>query len=105
MTNQTTTTTVKFFTNDYDVDMLEIPAGKYPVRISVKKALAILDTNTDATLIEEIEKHGRTLYSITYKGTTKSFNVGSNKIDTVLTNESIILLSLEVAKIDTTKEA
>ena len=103
MTKQTKT--VKFFTNDYDVDMLELTIPKkYPVRISVKKALAILDTNQDGGLIEEVQKHGRTLFSITYKGTKKSFTIGMTKIDTVLSMETEILLGLH-ANIDSTKEA
>ena len=103
MTKTTETKPVKFFTNEYDVDMLEIPMALRSVFISVKKALAILDTNDDAELITEIKKHGRTMYSITYKGTDKKFTVGMNKIDTVLANRSGILLALH-ANIDTTKQ-
>ena len=105
VTNETvvTSTKVRIFTNEYDVDMLEIAGEKRPTFISLKKALAILATNDDADLISEVQKHGRTMYKVSYPD-GKGFVVGQTKIDTVLNSESEILLGLH-ASIDSTKEA
>ena len=100
----TTKPSVKFSTNEYDVDMLEITGEKRSTFISVKKALAILDTNDDGSLIKEVQKHCRTMYNVTYLGTAKSFTVGISKIDTVLSASSDILLAL-VGNAMTVKEA
>lgn len=93
---------VTLSTNEFDIEMVEIKGEKYSTFISLKKALAILATNDDSTLITEVVKHGRTLFNIKYP-TGKGFNIGQKKIEAVLDNESGILLALH-ADIDLNKQ-
>ena len=95
---------VRFYVNQYDVEMLEIKSGKKrPVFISLKKALAILGTTENVDAVEMVEKHGRELFRIMYPD-GKKFNVGQTKVDTVLDSETQILLAMH-SSIDSTKEA
>jgi len=91
-TKKTTTPkkAVKLTMNQYDIPMLEIPTNTRPVFISVKKALAILETENDASLITTVEKYGRELTNISY-GDGKSFNVGLVKIEAVLAAKKLIV--------------
>lgn len=86
--------TVTLTVNEYDIPMLAIQTKVRPVYISVKKALAILATENDATLKEEVHKHGRDMFKISY-GDGKSFVVGPNKINAVV--EAKTLIEKEVA--------
>lgn len=94
---------VTYSVNEHGIEMLTIKGEKRDTWISLKKAVAILATNDNADAISEVQKHGRTLYKIDY-GTGKCFTVGQAKIDTVLDNESGILLALH-SSIDSAKEA
>ena len=86
-TKENTMTVIKTFVNEYDVTMLEIKAEhRRPVHISEKKALAILATNDDATLLEPIVKHGRDLFQVAHLEGDRSFCVGEKKIKLVLDN-------------------
>jgi len=82
----TTATKVTLFTNEYDVQMLEITGKPRNTYISLKKAQAILATNDDPSLITKIHKYGRDLFRIEYKGSDKGFTVGEAKINIVLDN-------------------
>lgn len=97
-------TTINYAVNDYGIEMLEIKTGKFPIFVSLKKAIAVLDTQHDVSLIKTEEKYGKELYRITYKDTNKSFMVGINKINAILDNEALILEALN-ANIDVTKQA
>lgn len=98
-------TTVKIFTNDYDVEMFEIKLAdaKRPVFISGVKVLSILATNDNAEAIKPVKKHGRDMFSV-LKPNGSWFTVGEKKINTVLDSEAQILLALHES-IDSTKEA
>ena len=83
--------TVKLTVNEYDVPMLEIKTGNRPVFISVKKALAILETNKKPELIVATRKYGRDLFRIGYGDEgNRSFTIGEVKITSVLDNEESI---------------
>lgn len=81
--------TVTLTVNEYDIPMLEIQGKPRNTWISVKKAMAILATNDDPSLIEPVQKHGRELFKISY-GDGKSFTVGQVKIESVLNNAKFI---------------
>ena len=78
---------VKLTMNQYDIPMLEIPTKARPLFISVKKALAILES--DIENLEVVVKHGRDLNRVEY-GDGKSFLVGQIKIDAVVTAKKMI---------------
>lgn len=104
MSKQANKTTVSYSVNQYDIEMLTIlEPEKRPVFISLKKALAILGTNDNADAISEVQKHGKTMYSIMYPD-GKKFTVGIRKINAVLNAEQEIVLGLH-ASIDSAKEA
>ena len=77
---------VRSYTNDYGIEMLEIKTKPRSVYISVKKALAILN----ATEYTEVHKYGRDLFKFEYE-TGGSFTVGQNKIDAVQNNAKKVL--------------
>ena len=106
MDNTNNKTTVAYFINDFDIEMLSIkPIKGNTVHISLRKAIAILDTNEDASLIEPIKKHGRNMYKISHVNPSdRPFVVGLTKIDIVLNNSQGILLALH-ASIDARNEA
>ena len=87
---KTTKKTVVLTMNQYDVPMIEIPNKTRPVFISVKKALAILETENDASLLVTETKYGRELTRVQY-GDGKSFLVGLNKIEAVLAAKKLIV--------------
>ena len=80
---------VRSYTNDYGIDMLEIKTKPRNVYISVKKALAILN----AKKYTEVHKYGRDLFKIEYNS-GGSFIVGQNKIDVVKNNAVKVLAKI-----------
>lgn len=83
---------VKLTVNEYDVSMIEIKTdNKYPIFVSVKKALAVLETNDKPELIVPTRKYGRDLYRVGY-GDEKntSFLMGETKISAILDNAEAI---------------
>ena len=82
---KTTRTKVTLFTNEYDVQMLEITGKPRNTYISLKKAQAILATNDDPNLITQVHKYGRDLFRVEY-GDGEGFTVGEGKINLVLDN-------------------
>lgn len=91
-----TTTTIKTFKNEYDVNMLEIKEEhRRPVRISEKKALAILATNEDASQLTAVVKHGRDLFQVAHLEGERTFVVGEKKIRLCLDNAEGINSALE----------
>ena len=76
---------IRLYTNDHDIKMLEITAEPRNTFVSLKKALAILETNDKPKNIEIVQDYGRELYKIKYP-TGKTFTVGVNKINAVLDN-------------------
>ena len=84
-----TKVTASLFVNDYEVPMLELKLKPRSVFISVKKALAILETNNNASLITTVNKYGRELFKVEY-GDGKGFTIGENKINAVLDNAKAI---------------
>lgn len=83
------TSNVKMFVNDYEIPMLEIKGEKRNTYISVNKALAILATQEDASLLETVEAYGRELTQVSY-GDGRKFKVGAVKMNAVLDNAAAI---------------
>lgn len=80
-------------TNQYGIEMLEISGGKYPIKLTLRKANAILEANKSEEAWIEVDKYNRKLRQISYTS-GKTFLVGDGKIDAVLSNiEAIEALS------------
>ena len=86
-----TTTNLSILTNEHGIDLIEIPSGKFPVRISFKKCASILNTNNDGTLIKPVKFKGRDLFEITHADGKGKFKVGEKKMKAVLENGVAIM--------------
>lgn len=86
---------IRVYTNEYDIQMVEISGENRPQFVSLAKVRDVLRTNTVPNIIRPVKFKGRDLFEID-RLQGKPLKMGENKISAILNNS----VELEQAVID-----